>query len=47
MANTRCRAYIVVAEEGRLLSVEPVDVLLEQTKQGEVEGGEPGLLALE
>lgn len=37
----------MVAKEGRLLSVEPVDVLLQQTEQGEVEGGESGLLALE
>lgn len=37
----------MVAEEGRLFDVESVDILLEQAKQGEVEGGESGLLALE
>lgn len=37
----------MVAEEGRLFDVESVDILLEQAKQGEVEGGQSGLLALE
>lgn len=37
----------MVAEGGRLLDVKSVDVLLEQTKQREVEGGKSGLLALE
>lgn len=45
--TTRCQAYIVVAEGGGLLNVKSVDILLEQTKQREVEGGESGLLALE
>lgn len=30
--TTRCQAYIVIAEGGRLLHVKSVDVLLEQAK---------------
>lgn len=44
--TTRCQAYIVVAEWGGLLNVQSVDILLEQAKQREIEGGESGLLAL-
>ena len=38
---------VVGCEGGDLLDVEPVDVVLEQAKQRQVEGGQPGLLTLE
>lgn len=47
---TRWLPYIVGVidgERGDFLHIQPVDILLEQTKQGQVEGGQPGLLALE
>lgn len=46
---TRWHPYIVgvVGDEwGNFLHIQSVDVLLEQTKQGQVQGGQPGLLAL-
>lgn len=47
---TRCLPYIVGVVDGEwgyFLHIQPVDVLLEQTKQGKVQGSQPGLLALE
>lgn len=47
---TRWLPYIVGVVDGEwgyFLHIEPVDVLLEQTKQGKVQGSQPGLLALE
>lgn len=47
---TRWLPYIVGVVDGEwgyLLHIEPVDVLLEQSKQGKVQGSQPGLLALE
>lgn len=47
---TRRRPYIVGVVDGEwryFLHIQPVDVLLEQTKQGKVQGGQPGLLALQ
>lgn len=46
---TRWLPYIVGVvdgERGYLLHIQPVDVLLEQTKQGQVQRCQPGLLAL-
>lgn len=38
---------VVDDEGGHLLHVEPVDVLLKEAEERQVEGGQPGLLALE
>lgn len=46
---TRWLSYIVGVvdrEWGDFLHIKPVDVLLKETKQGEVQGGQSGLLAL-
>lgn len=40
-------AGVVDREGGNLLDVEPVDVLLEEAEQRQVQRGEPGLLALQ
>lgn len=37
---------MVDGERGHFLHIQPVDILLEQTKQGKVQRGQPGLLAL-
>ena len=46
---TRWLPYIVGVVDGEwgyFLHIQSVDILLEQTKQGKVQGGQPGLLAL-
>ena len=47
---TRWLSYIVDGvvdgERGYFLHIQPVHVLLKQTEQGEVQGGQSGLLAL-
>lgn len=47
--TTRWQSYIVgvVDERGDLLHIEPVHVLLEKPKQGQVQSGQSGLLTLE
>lgn len=40
-------AGVVDCERGHLLYVEPVHVLLKEAEQGQVQRGEPGLLALQ
>lgn len=49
-AATRWLPYIVGVVDGKwghFLHIQPVDIFLEQTKQGQVQRGQPGLLALE
>lgn len=47
--TTRWQSYIVgmVDERRDLLHIEPVHVLLEKPKEGQVQSGQPGLLALQ
>lgn len=37
---------VVNGEGGNFFHIQPVDILLEETKQGQVQRGQPGLLAL-
>lgn len=37
---------VVDGERGYFFHIQPVDILLEQTKQGQVQRGQSGLLAL-